>query len=486
MWGLAFAFCGFFVGAADATMFNDATQVVLLRQGTHTVLSMENHYQGPAKDFAMVVPVPVVLKEEQVKTLSADVFDRVDLLGSPRLVEYWERDPCYDYGDEVEGDLPNPASDMVSARDFGGGGPSGHDYGVTVEATFAVGEYQIVILSATESTGLDAWLRDQKYAIPANAEPLLRPYVESGSKFFVAKVDPAKVTFKDGAAMLSPLRFDYDSDDFSLPVRLGLANSSGTQDLIVNIVAHDRYEVGNYDNVFIPTNLEVKDEVRDRFAEFYAALFDRTLEVHPRAVVTEYAWQASSCDPCVGPPLSDADYATLGGDVLATLPPEDDYHNYGMVLTRLHARYTAADMKDDLVFRKGEPVVGGREVPNDWNNLVEEGATPWQFNSFQARYAIRHHWTGPMHCDSPDRGVWIGPPEGTPEPAPRGAADLAFAPRGKVSLPALLAEDVPELRLRATRSGSRSGHGCGCTSSSGTATAPLALLAALLLLRRRR
>jgi hypothetical protein len=52
-------------------------------------------------------------------------------------------------------------------------------------------------------------------------------------KFFVAKVDPAKVKFEDGRAALSPLRFHYDSDEFNLPIRLGLANSSGTQDLIV-------------------------------------------------------------------------------------------------------------------------------------------------------------------------------------------------------------------------------------------------------------
>jgi hypothetical protein len=43
----------------------------------------------------MVVPVPVVLQKEQVKTLPHDVFDRVDQLSAPRLVEYWEQDPCY-------------------------------------------------------------------------------------------------------------------------------------------------------------------------------------------------------------------------------------------------------------------------------------------------------------------------------------------------------------------------------------------------------
>src|SRR5207302_3256167 len=109
-------------------------------------------------------------------------------------------------------------------------------HGVTIEAQFTVGEYKIVILSAKDSTGLDAWLRQENYKIPDGAEPLLRPYVESGMKFFVAKVDPQKVKFEDGRAALSPLRFHYDADEFALPIRLGLANSAGTQDLIVNIL----------------------------------------------------------------------------------------------------------------------------------------------------------------------------------------------------------------------------------------------------------
>ena len=75
-------------------MFNDATQVVLMREGTRTVLSMQNDYRGPLEDFAMVIPVPVVLKPSDVKVVPKEVFDRLDSLGSPRLVEYWEQDPC--------------------------------------------------------------------------------------------------------------------------------------------------------------------------------------------------------------------------------------------------------------------------------------------------------------------------------------------------------------------------------------------------------
>ena len=57
------AFCGFYVAGGDAKLSNNASQVVLMRKGNRTVMTMSNTYQGPPADFAMVVPVPVVLQE---------------------------------------------------------------------------------------------------------------------------------------------------------------------------------------------------------------------------------------------------------------------------------------------------------------------------------------------------------------------------------------------------------------------------------------
>ncbi|MCA9544449.1 MAG: DUF2330 domain-containing protein, partial [Myxococcales bacterium] len=42
----ALAFCGFFVSGADSGLYNDASQVVLMRKGTRTVMSMSNNYKG--------------------------------------------------------------------------------------------------------------------------------------------------------------------------------------------------------------------------------------------------------------------------------------------------------------------------------------------------------------------------------------------------------------------------------------------------------
>ncbi|MEW5742768.1 MAG: DUF2330 domain-containing protein [Myxococcota bacterium] len=431
----AHAFCGFYVAGGGADLFNNATQVVLLRDGTRTVLSMQNNYQGPPEDFAMVVPVPVVLKKENVKTLSKAVFQKIDRLAAPRLVEYWETDPCgADWEDPSMRWRKMAKSEAVKEGDD-------KDYGVKVEAQFEVGEYDIVILSASDALGLEKWLKDKKYRIPEGAEPLFRPYIQTGMKFFVAKVIAKKVTFKDGMADLSPLRFHYDSEKFELPVRLGLINAKEKQDLIVHILAkNQRYEVANYPNVTIPTNIDLAPSAKSEFPFFYVSLFDRTLAKTPNAVVTEYAWQATGCDPCPGPALDQADVLTLGGDTLK------DANAWEFVLTRLHARYDKTSLGEDLVFKAAKPIVGGREFLKD-GKALETGAVESSMNNFQGRYAIRYPWTGPVTCAQPRYGRWGGPP-GEKKPAPTAAQGTAFVKRDAQVAEKLAESPIAELGIK--------------------------------------
>jgi hypothetical protein len=458
------AFCGFYVSGADASLYNNATMVVMMREGTRTVLSMQNNYQGPPEDFAMIVPVPVVLQEENVKTLPPEIFSRVDKLAAPRLVEYWEQDPCRPmvvY--EMAAGAPS-ARRMKSSADE----DAKKDYGVTIEAQFKVAEYDIVILSAKDSGGLDKWLRKNEYNIPKGANALLRPYVEQNTKFFVAKVDAKKVKFRDGKAVLSPLRFHYDAPTFTLPVRLGLLNSAGKQDLIVHTLGKgQRYEVANYKNASIPTNIRVESSVRKSFGAFYDALFERTTEKNPGAVVTEYAWDATTCDPCPEPPLTPDELATLGGDVL--VPGEQDPYSdipgvvpqrkrrpswqpYGFVLTRLHYRYDKDGLDEDLVFRAAGPIVGGRGMPDQKGQLGERRAQASSVNNFQGRYVMLNPWEGDIACENPQRGTWGGPPSG-PAPRPFAAGNTALEGTTNKTLtgqlPALIRTDIPELDLEA-------------------------------------
>ena len=90
----ASAFCGFYVGKADTQLFNDSSQVALVRDGERTVLTMSNDYRGPLSDFALVVPVPTVLEREQIHVGNRKLLEHLDAYSAPRLVEYFDPDPC--------------------------------------------------------------------------------------------------------------------------------------------------------------------------------------------------------------------------------------------------------------------------------------------------------------------------------------------------------------------------------------------------------
>jgi len=311
------AFCGFYVAPSDAPLYNDASMVALMREGTRTALSMSNNYRGHWKTLRWWYRCPLFCRK---KTLRPQT-QKCSKSSSNSVLRVWsstgnrtvpEAPPSLSRGQCENGAA---GSDVAVGRQ----GRAGRGLRVKIEAQFTVGEYEIVVLSAEESTGLERYLVDNKYKIPTGAADALAPYVKEQQKFFVAKVDAKKVKRDaQGVVVLSPLRVHFEDPNFRLPVRLGLLNAEGKQDLLVYVLATSgRYETANYPNAFVPTNLDVKNETRAAFGPFYAALFDAALaKAGGRAVVTEYSWQSSSCDPCPTPPLTDGDIATLGGDAL--------------------------------------------------------------------------------------------------------------------------------------------------------------------------
>jgi hypothetical protein len=145
---------------------------------------MLNDYRGPLKEFAMVVSVPVVLQKEDVKTPFRALFERIDAYSAPRLAEYYDHDPCVP--------LP-PRAPMTMAQPARGEDAQGHCQRRRArrQGRSAVhrGPYDIVILSASQSDGLETWLVQNGYRIPRGAAKVLGPYIKQNMKFFVARVN---------------------------------------------------------------------------------------------------------------------------------------------------------------------------------------------------------------------------------------------------------------------------------------------------------
>ena len=225
---ISMAFCGFYVAKADTSLYNQASQVVLARKEDKTVLSLMNDYQGDLKDFALVVPVPQVLQEGQIHIGDPKLFEHIDNFSAPRLVEYHDADPCRP---PIAFEM-SPAAPAMMSKNKSFSKDEAKSLGVTVEAEYTVGEYDIVILSAKESDGLETWLLSNGYKIPAGASVALQPYIKQEMKFFVAKVNLEEQS-KTQLKFLRPLQFAFESKKFMLPIRLGMINAKGAQDLIV-------------------------------------------------------------------------------------------------------------------------------------------------------------------------------------------------------------------------------------------------------------
>jgi hypothetical protein len=331
----AHAFCGTYVGGAGANLYNNVSQVAVVRQQGRTTLSMSNDVEGDTTDFAMVIPVPEVLAEDDIHVLDHGLFTRLDQYSAPRLVEY----TCEDF---EERDSTDDSGGWAAGGDVDEEG----DGGVEVEAEYVVGEYQIVILSAGDSAALFTWLEDNGYAVPASSQDLLQEYIDADQYFFAAKIDEdAGIASGD---KLSPLQFSYETDAFAVPIRLGTLNAREQQDLIlyaINGYASGRVGISNY------TEIEIEDECMwesegEDFQTFYAERFaDAYAEAGEAVWLTEYAWGGSGCDPCTGTPPDEQDLITLGYD--QTL--EGDWRTvYDVYFTRIHMRYAPYEVSADL------------------------------------------------------------------------------------------------------------------------------------------
>jgi hypothetical protein len=305
--------------------------VVVVRQEQRTTLTLANDFEGDLTDFALIVPVPNVLSDGDVSVVNPEVINRIQAYSAPRLVSY----SCEDFTQD---------SSVSSTDANGSSGTNGTTGSATVEAQFSVGEYEIVVLSADQSGGLLSWLLQNGYSASTDAAELLQEYIDAGSYFLAAKVDPADLP--DGQTWLRPLQISYSTNKASLPIRLGTLNSPGVQDLLVYILNDEEQGaagISNYDEVEIEHECLV--ELADLgtgtdFGDFWEDTFESARTASPGAKwAREYAWAPAWCDPCAGDPLTDEDVQALGFDG----------SSWDAFFTRLHLRYESSQINQDLV-----------------------------------------------------------------------------------------------------------------------------------------
>lgn len=368
------AFCGFYVAKVDAQLFNKASQVVLVRNDDKTVITMVNDFQGEPSEFAVVIPVPTFIEREQIHVTNKALVDHLDAFTSPRLVEYFDGDPCRRVEEQAMLSMvQRSAGDSAVA----GKRARANALGVAIEAEYTVGEYDILILSAEQSDGLQRWLDENGYRTPPGASRVLASYIRQNVRFFVAKVNVHEQA-KLGFNYLRPLQVAFESPKFMLPIRLGTVNANGPQDLVLyTLTRNGRVETTNYRTVKLPTGMNLPVFVKNEFGEFYKAMFDEQVrKQNMRSVFLEYAWDMSWCDPCAADPLSPQQLQELGvfwlGEPSFTRGKSGAQNAF---VTRLHVRYDGEHFPEDLIFQE----------TSDRSN-------------FQGRYVLQHPYEGDITC----------------------------------------------------------------------------------------
>jgi hypothetical protein len=536
---------GFFAGKGETARVSNSTQVVLLQKGDRTVVTVWTDYEGPLDRFAVVLPVPADVSLADVKALKRDSVDHLDEISAPRFHEFWEMDACEP--GEAEQEWERDLKVKGSADNFLGAGLPDTSTGqklppemlLDVTPQFKDGEYSFAIVPKGQS--VEAYLKKKGLTVPSAIQPRLGQYEGQGMQMLVAEVATSKVELAGARrALLSPIRFST-RQPYAIPATLGLGNSAGPQELIVYVLHPDkRFEVANYANAFPPTNANVDLAVKERMGEFYAGVHDALLAKNPNAFLVEYAWPTvKHCgEPCPNAPLMIHELLSLGVDVVEQDVPEAERNpkpselteeetaqlkavdkatrkrleeqrrevarrrglveRNSYVITRLHHRYDASSLKQDVQVRAAGHVQGGLGTPSGPNGELPTSVEPAAQSRLQVRYSTMHPSKKVVQCENPQRWRW-----GQAPPSYRGlrktwtARDTAYKKRDRFALSEVIKSSVPSLGISAAVAGApvaaapapEEKSGCrlalGRTPSDVGAGASLLALA-LVLWRRRR
>lgn len=316
----AHAFCGTFVGPVGSAFENEASQAILVRDGTQNILSLANQFTGDVADFGLLIPVPEILTAQDVSVVDEALFAEVEAYSAPRLVSY----DCDDFMGREENGPPS------SEEDAGGA------HGVTVEESFAVGAYQIDVLSATGAGGLLDWLDARGFDLPQTSLPILNEYIQNDFYFLAARVTLSELPTAN--AYLSPLQLRYDSDSFTLPIRIGTTVSTGQQEVVLTVLnrgSEGKTSISNYPQAVLEDECMIPQEVVG-----YGGFYEEQLQdAFSQGIwVEEYSWSLGSCDPCSAEPPTPETLSALGVDWT-----DDDTW-----ITRIRARYTPEQATTDL------------------------------------------------------------------------------------------------------------------------------------------
>ena len=205
-------------------------------QAGTTTMHVEITYEGPAEEFAWVLPVRGV---PELEVSSKDLFDLLDATTAPRVgtsQQLGEQCLSFDADSGLIADTAAPPAPP----------------GVEVLATQAVGPYETTTLAATDASELVTWLQDNGYAVPDLLSNALTPYIGQQMRFVALRLAKNR-----DAGDLRPLALTYADSTPAIPLVLTRVAAQDDMPVTVYVLGEARAVPDNYLHVQLnPLNLD--------------------------------------------------------------------------------------------------------------------------------------------------------------------------------------------------------------------------------------
>lgn len=268
--GVADACGGCFAPSETNQVVTDHLMVMALH-GSESILWDQIRYSGRPEDFSWVLPVQ---GDATVELASGAFFDTLSQLTAPTVTAPQPVCPGAGRGGFLASD-----SAATSSPEAGG---------VQVISTAIVGPYQTVTLRSTDADALSAWLRANRYAIPASIEPVIRHYTDLRMDFIALRLRPT-----EGVQAMQPVRVRFATPSPVLPLRMVSAGIADKVGISLFVFSEGRSEAMNFPNATVDRARVAWDYATS--SSNYPAMFRAAIAPSGgRAWVTEAAQPASA------------------------------------------------------------------------------------------------------------------------------------------------------------------------------------------------
>lgn len=219
------------------SVVTDHRMVVALASNM-TTLWDQIEYAGDPEEFAWVLPV----RGGVTVGLGSDEFiNALDQQTAPQITAPRRRcarprnDSCG--GSNTAGCA---ASDEATSEfDFDAGFQE--DSGVFVTSREVVGPYAVVQVHGTDEGSIIGWLRDKKFQVPTDIEPILAKYVTEGFDFVAVRLRA-----KTGVQAMVPIRVSWKGSTPSLPLRMVRAGVGENVGIKLFVIGSGRWKTSNF------------------------------------------------------------------------------------------------------------------------------------------------------------------------------------------------------------------------------------------------